>query len=67
MDKQWFDDMNTEFVDSRHTMDIKVSKLFAKKITAQLSVQDLFDEQFVDRKGLLSPGRFILLELKYKI
>ena len=36
-------------------------------MTASLDVQDLFDVQFIDRKGYLSPGRFIMFELKYSI
>jgi hypothetical protein len=32
---------------------------------AILDVQDLLDEQFIDRKGYKSPGRFIMFEISY--
>lgn len=67
MDRQWFDDINTEFIESYHTIDLKFSKSITKNFGAYLTIQNLLDDAFIGRKGLLSPGRFVLLELKYKI
>ncbi len=65
MDRQWFDDENTEFIEEYNTVDLKFSKSFLKNFNAFLTIQNLLDDAFIDRKGLLSPGRFIFLELKY--
>lgn len=67
MDRQWFDDLNTEYIKSYHTIDLKLSKSITKSLGAHLTIQNLLDDAFIDRKGLLSPGRFVLLELNYKI
>ena len=67
MDRQWYDDLNTEYVQAYHTIDLKLTRDIAKNLIAKLTIQNLLDDAFVDRKGLLSPGRFIFMELKYKI
>ncbi len=65
--RQWYDDLNTEYVDEYHTIDLKLNKPITRNLAATLTIQNLLDDEFIDRKGLLSPGRFILMELKYKI
>jgi outer membrane receptor protein involved in Fe transport len=47
-------------------VDIQVSKNFAKKYTVSLDIQNIFDNEYIDRKGYLSPGRFITAEIKIK-
>jgi len=46
---------------------MRLSKMITKNLQGIFDVQDLFDEQFIDRKGYLSPGKFIMFELKYVI
>ena len=65
MDRQWYDDLNTEFIKSYHTVDLKLCKTITKNLSANLTIQNLLDDAFIDRKGLLSPGRFILFDVKY--
>jgi len=65
-DKQWSDDENLTFTPSRYSFDIKFSKIFNEKWNIALSVQDIFNNRFVDTKGQLSPGRFIIANLTYK-
>ncbi len=65
MDRQWFDDENTEYIEAYNTVDLKFNKSFFKNFNASLTIQNLLDDEFIDRKGLLSPGRFIFLEIKY--
>ncbi len=65
MDRQWFDDENTEYIEAYHTVDLKISRSILKKLKASLTIQNLLDDEFIDRKGLLSPGRFVLLDLRY--
>jgi len=67
MGRQWFDDLNTEYVEDYHTIDVKFAKSITKNLQSTLTIQNLLDDAFVDRKGLLSPGRFIIFELKYRI
>lgn len=65
--KQWFDDLNTDFIEAYHIVDVKVSSFLTKNMLASLTIKDLFDKQFIDSKGYLSPGRFFLFELKYHL
>jgi len=66
-DDQWYDEENTVIIDEYSLINIRISKMITKRISAVLDVQDLLDERFIDRKGYLSPGRFIMFELKYLI
>ncbi len=63
---QWYDDENTQTTDAYDIFDVKISKKFYKKIFINLSVQNVFDNVYVDRKGRLSPGRFITGEVVFK-
>jgi iron complex outermembrane recepter protein len=67
MGSQWYDDKNTIKIDAFHVFDLEFSRKIYKNLEAALIVQDLFDRQFVDRKGQLSPGRFFMGELKLKL
>ena len=63
---QWYDDENTILIEGYDMVDIQVSKNFAKKYTVSLDIQNIFDNEYIDRKGYLSPGRFITAEIKIK-
>ncbi len=67
MGSQWYNDENTKKIDSYSLIDLEISKTLFNMFTISIIIQDLLDEQFVDRKGQLSPGRFVLGELKFKI
>jgi iron complex outermembrane receptor protein len=62
---QWIDDENTAQSPGYWTIDLKVSHTFFRCLNLALQVQDLFDRQWTDDKGLLSPGRYCLLSLTY--
>lgn len=66
-DEQWYDELNTTLVDAYSLVNIRLSKYVLKDLQLILDVQDLLDEQYVDRKGYLSPGRFFMFEIKYYI
>ncbi|MCB2221821.1 MAG: TonB-dependent receptor [Bacteroidetes bacterium] len=66
-DEQWYDEENTEVIESYSLVNLKISKLFLQHLHISLDIQDLLDEQFIDRKGYLSPGRFLMFEIKYTI
>lgn len=67
IDEQWFDEENTEKIEGYSIANVRLSKNFLGNFQAALDIQDLFDVQFIDRKGYLSPGRFIMVELGYRI
>jgi len=62
---QWVDDENTSKTDGFFTMDFKVSHTFFDQLTAGLTIQDLFNQQWTDSKGQMSPGRFFMMNLSY--
>lgn len=64
-DKQWYDEENTEIIDSYSVINMRLSRKIIPALQVSLDIQDLLDEQFIDRKGYLSPGRFIMFEVKY--
>jgi len=51
------DDENTQIVDAYHVVNLMLGARI-KKYSFGIGVNDLFDAQFIDKKGLLSPGRF---------
>lgn len=61
---QWYDDENIEIVEAYNLFNAKLSKKISKNFWTAISVEDLLDNHYIDRKGYLSPGRFILGELK---
>jgi len=66
-DEQWYDEENTEIVESYSLVNLRLSKILLHRLQLSLDVQDLLDSRFIDRKGYLSPGRFFLFEIKYLI
>ncbi len=66
-DKQWFDEENTVIIESYSLVNLRLWRKIAKNFQVTLDIQDLLDERFIDRKGYLSPGRFITFEVSYFI
>ncbi len=63
---QWYDDENTIPIDAYNTFDLQISREFDKKFILSLIIQNILDNEYIDRKGYLSPGRFITAEIKFK-
>jgi iron complex outermembrane recepter protein len=63
----WYDDENSIITDSYHLFNLKAGYLITPSVQIILTVQDLFDHVHIDKKGLLSPGRFIVGALRYRI
>jgi len=57
-DEQWVDDENTWLVDDYFIVNIRLSKDLRSKYRLWFDVRDIFDVEYVDRKGQLSPGRY---------
>lgn len=64
-DNEWIDDENTLQLDSYFTFDLKLQRTFYNKIGVALTAQNILNKRFVDSKGLLSPGRFIVAEVSF--
>ncbi|MEN8224459.1 MAG: TonB-dependent receptor [Bacteroidota bacterium] len=65
--KEWYDDENTQYLSPYHVMGMKLSKSLRQGIGFSITVQNLFDNITIDRKGKLTPGRFIMAEINYNI
>lgn len=63
---QWYDDENTILISDYQTVDVQISREFFESLNISLDIQNILDNEYVDRKGYLSPGRFIILEAAYK-
>jgi len=63
--EQWYDDANTILLEPYSLVDLKLYRTFWKKLKLTLMVQNLLGEVYIDRKGLLSPGRFITGEIAF--
>lgn len=61
------DDDNLVQNPARTETGLKFSVNYREKVYVSLGVQDVFDHRYVDSKGNISPGRFILCSLIYKI
>ena len=64
--KEWYDDENTQYIDPHQIFDIKFTRKFPQGIGISLTVQNIFNDLTLDRKGTLPPGRFIIFELLYE-
>lgn len=65
-DEIFADDENSQIIDANHVVNISFNLRYPKYNIA-LTVNDVFDTEFIDRKGLLSPGRFFAVKVKYTI
>ncbi len=64
--QQWADEQNTTVIDPYSNIDLRFSRQFMKHIVCALDIQNIFDHTYIDKKGGLSPGRFIELDLGIK-
>ena len=67
MDDQWYDEENMIIIEGYSLVNLRLSRTVYKNLSASFDVQDLFNTQFIDRKGYLSPGRFFMFEINYLI
>ncbi len=63
---QWYDDENTILLEAYDMIDLLISKEFGKHFYASLTIQNILDNEYIDRKGYLSPGRYITGEIRYR-
>lgn len=61
---QWGDEVNSYKVNPWNTFDLKMWREF-RGAKLSVDVYDLFDNPYIDKKGLMSPGRYFLVTLSY--
>jgi iron complex outermembrane receptor protein len=65
--EQWYDDENSSKIEDYFIVNMKLSKQLKKKFKIYLDIQNLLDIDYIDRKGQVSPGRFIIGGVKYNL
>ena len=65
--EQWADEQNSSLIDNHLTLDLRLNREWNKRISLSFDLQNIFDNEFIDKKGGLSPGRFFELELGIRI
>lgn len=65
--KQWYDDENTQEIEDHLLVNLKAQKKFFEKVLLSLSVENLFNKRYLDRKGYQAPGRFIIGSIRYSL
>ncbi|HBS88808.1 MAG: hypothetical protein A2W91_03960 [Bacteroidetes bacterium GWF2_38_335] len=57
---QWVDDENTQLLEDYFLLNMRLSKELKSGLGCWIDIQNILDNQFIDRKSQLSPGRFVL-------
>lgn len=65
--EQWTNDVNTEKIGDYYFIDIQLWRTLYKGLNATLMVQNLLDNEFIDSRNVISPGRIISLQVKYML
>lgn len=66
VDKQWIDDENLQASPAHYDLDFKILKRFKNHYFLGLEIQNILNTVYIDEKGVLGPGRYILVEAAYK-
>ena len=61
----FIDDENLIELPSYYQLDGKISTVFSRRYAFSLTVQNLTNNIFIDNKGNLGMGRFLMLDLSY--
>lgn len=64
--RQWIDDVNTQRLSDYQTFDLHLEQTLVGGLRAWLDVQNLFNQIYVDKKGMNCPGRFVLAGLRFE-
>jgi len=63
--EQWGDEINSYKINPWNTFNLRLWKEY-KSIKFVLDIQDLLDNPYIDKKGLLSTGRFFQFSVTYR-
>jgi outer membrane receptor protein involved in Fe transport len=62
---QWLNDINTEEIDAFGNIDLHLWRPVYAGLSASLKVHNLLDEDYVDSRNIIAPGRMITATLKF--
>jgi outer membrane receptor protein involved in Fe transport len=62
---QWLNDVNTEKIDAFLYVDMRLWRQVYKGLTAAVNVHNLFNQEYIDSRNIIAPGRMVMAELKY--
>ncbi|HRW96002.1 MAG TPA: TonB-dependent receptor [Bacteroidales bacterium] len=63
---QWTNDINSEEIEAYGNIDVHLWRNIYKGLAASLKIHNLLDDDYVDSRNLVSPGRMITAELSYR-
>lgn len=63
--RQWIDDVNTQRLPDYQTVDLHAEKSLLLGLRLWVDVQNLFNAQFLDKKGEQCPGRFFMAGIRF--
>ena len=63
---QWINDVNTEKIDNYYFIDAQLDRTFYNHFEMALTFQNILDNNYVDSRNLIAPGRMVLLKVSYK-
>ncbi len=64
--RQWVDDVNTQRLSDYQTFDLHLEHSLKGGIHVWVDIQNIFDQLYVDKKGMNCPGRFFVGGLRYE-
>ncbi|MBN2681982.1 MAG: TonB-dependent receptor [Bacteroidales bacterium] len=64
--EQWLDDENTIKIDDYFIVNARISKTLRTNFKIWVDLQNIFNNDYIDRKGRLSPGRFLTGGVDYR-
>lgn len=62
---QWLNDVNTEEIDAFGNVDLHLWRPVYAGLSASVKVHNLLDEDYIDSRNIIAPGRMITATLKY--
>jgi len=62
---QWLNDVNTEEIEAFNFVDLHLWRNIAMGFSLGVKVHNLLNQDFVDSRNLVAPGRLAFVELKY--
>lgn len=64
---QWLNDINTEKIESFSYIDLHLWRPVYKGLSIALKVHNLFDQDYIDSRHMIAPGRMTNVELRYHL
>ncbi len=62
---QWLNDVNTQEIEAFNYIDLHVWRELFRGLSVAIKVHNLLDQDFVDSRNMIAPGRMINTELKF--